>query len=118
MSTLQLDGQLDLLDLLPLTCHYCGATVDRDRPYDVHNFPRFHAEAEPGLCKEMAWARRGYRHAIWAVSNFDRWFKLATAGTEQYAKQLQSMTAERDRFEARCAAYTARVGSAWLELAA
>ncbi|MFJ7748688.1 hypothetical protein ACIQXM_01880 [Arthrobacter sp. NPDC097144] len=115
--TLQLEGQLDLFALLPLVCQHCGEVCNLDRPYDVHNFPRFHTEAEAGLCKELAWARRGYRHAIWAVSNFDRWFKLAAPGAEQYAKQLQSMTAERDRFEARCAAYTARVGSAWLELA-
>ena len=116
--TLQLDGQLDLFDMLPLVCQHCGEACDLDRSYDVHNFPRVHAEATPGVCEEMAWARRGYRHAIWAVENFDRWFDLAPPRSERYAKQLQSMTEERDRFAARCAAYTARVGSAWLELAA
>lgn len=113
--TLQLEGQLDLFDMLPLVCQHCGEVCNLDRPYDVHNFPRIHAEIEPGICKEMVWARRGYRHAIWAVENFDHWFRLAPAGTEQYAKQLQSMTAERDRFGARCATYTAHAGDAWLE---
>lgn len=116
--TLQLAGQLDLFDMLPLVCQHCGATADQDRPYDILNFSRTHAEAESGVCEEMAWARRGYRQSMWAVSNFEGWFKLAAPGTERYAKQLQSTTAERDRFEARCAAYTARVGSTWLELAA
>lgn len=116
--TLQLEGQLDLFALLPLVCQRCGEVCNLDRPYDVRSFSRIHGETTPGVCEEMAWARRGYRHAIWAVENFDRWFKLAAPGTERHAKQLQSMTAERDRFEARCAAYTARVGNAWLEQAA
>ena len=113
--TLQLDGQLDLFDMLPLVCQHCGEVCDLDRSYDVHHFPRVHAEREPGVCEEMAWARHWYRHAVWAVENFGNWFDLAAPGTERYAKQLQSTTAERDNFEARCAAYTARVGSAWLE---
>lgn len=116
--TLQLDGQVGIFDLLPQSCRHCGATVDTEHPYDFHNFARVHADSAPGACEEMAWARRGYRHAIWAVENFGSWFDLAPPGSEIYEKQLQSMTEERDRFEARCAAYTARVGSAWLESAA
>lgn len=113
--SIQLDGQTDMFDCLPLTCQHCGAMCEPNRPYDAHNFPRVHAQSEPGVCKEMDWARRGYRHAIWAVENFANWFELAPPGSERYERQLQSMTEERDRFEARCAAYTARVGSAWLE---
>ena len=112
--TAQLDGQLDLLDLLAPACASCGTVGDRDSPYDVRLFPRLHIEVEPGVCKEMVWARTGYWHAVWAVKNFDRWFKLAPAGTEQYVKQLQATTDERDRFEARCAAYTAHAGESWL----
>lgn len=115
--TLQLEGQLDLFDMLPLICQHCGEVCDVDRPYDAHHFPRVHAEATPGVCEEMAWARRGYRHAIWAVENFDSWYELAPPGSERCEKQLQSMTEQRDRFEARCAAYTARAGSAWLHSA-
>ena len=116
--TLQLEGQLDLFDMLPLICQHCGEACDLDCSYDVHHFPRVHAEVTPGVCEEMAWARRGYRHAIWAVENFDRWYELAEPGSEKYEGQLRSATDERDRFAARCAAYTARVGSAWMEPAA
>lgn len=114
MSGVQLEGQVDIFDLLPRSCRHCGATADTGRPYDFHNFSRVHAESAPGVCEEMAWARRGYLHAVWAVENFDQWFELAPPGSERYAKQLQSTTEERDNFTARCAAYTARVGSAWL----
>lgn len=112
--TLQLDGQLDLLDLLPPTCVCCGAVADPGHPYDVHRFPKQHSEVEAGVCKEMAWARRGYQQAMWAVENFGSWFHLASPGSERYREQLRAMEEERDRFEARCAIYTARVGTDWM----
>lgn len=115
MSGAQLEGQVDIFELLSRNCPHCGATADVEQPYDFHNFARVHAESAPGVCGEMAWAARGYQHAVWAVENFGNWYTLNEPGTEKYERQLQSMTEERDRFEATCAAYTARVGSAWLE---
>lgn len=117
MST-QLDGQLDLFDLLPLACQYCGEVCDQRRAYEVHNFPRFHTETMPGVCKEMAWAVRGYRHAVWAVENFGSWYELAQPGSEIWERQLLSMTGERDQFEEWCTAYTAQAGTQWLEVTA
>lgn len=88
-----MDGELFSL------CQQCGCSAGD--AYGMAHFARFHELVEPAVCAEMAWQRRGYLHAVWAVDNFDSWFTLAPAGTARYDRQLALITEERDRFAAR-----------------
>lgn len=109
-----LEGQLSALDILPETCPHCMTSVAPEQPYAYRHFSRAHAMVEPGVCKEMAWARRGYLHALWSVANFDSWYTQAMPGSQKHIKAIQWAADELDSFTNRCRNYFARKGTQWM----